>query len=143
MIVTAVDRDVSHLRQSFSGEPVNRLRILEIDLEDGRPFPFPPGSFDGIIVTNYLWRPILAGIVEAVSPGGVLIYETFRLGNERYGRPKNPEFLLKPGELLAMAYDRLHVVVFEEARLTMPDRVVQRICAVGPAHPWLEEPPVA
>ena len=143
LLVTAVDRDTAALRSRFREVPADRLRIMDIDLENGRPFPFASDTFDGVIVTNYLWRPILSAIVAAVSPAGMLVYETFRIGNERYGRPRNPEFLLKPGELLAAVRDRLHVIACEEARLAAPDRLVQRICAVGDAHPWVEDPPPA
>ena len=139
--VTAVDRDTAEIRRRYSATPEHQLKILEIDLEDGRPFPFPPGSFDGVIVTNYLWRPILSDIIATASPGGVLIYETFQTGHERHGKPTNSAFLLRPGELLAAVRDRLHVIAYEEVRLFRPDRVVQRICAVGPDHAWLKEPP--
>lgn len=141
--VCAVDRDVSAVRARFEDAPPDRLEIIEADLEDGREFPFEAGAFDGVIVTNYLWRPLLPAIVDVVSAGGFLIYETFRTGNERYGRPRNPEFLLRPGELLAVVRDGLHVIAYEEAHLLAPDRLVQRICAVGPAHPWIEEPPTS
>lgn len=139
LAVTAVDRDLSAARERFGGDA--RIAFHETDLEDGQPFPFDPGTFDGVVVTNYLWRPILPGIVAAVAPGGVLIYETFRAGNERYGRPANPEFLLRPGELLSTVAGRLHVIACEEARLDGPVRLVQRICAVGPHHAWVNEPP--
>ncbi len=117
------------------------MTLVEHDLEDRGSFPFAPASFDGVIVTNYLWRPILSDIVAAVAPHGVLIYETFRVGNERLGRPTDPAFLLRPGELLEAVAGRLNVVAFEEALRTGPDRAVQRICAVGSLHHWNDMPP--
>lgn len=75
--VTAVDRDTAEVRRRFSATPGHRLSVLDIDLEAGGPFPFPPASFAGVVVFNYLWRPILRAIIAAVAPGGVLIYETF------------------------------------------------------------------
>jgi len=67
------------------------------------------------VVTNYLHRPLLPAIANALAPEGILIYETFALGNERLGRPRNPDFLLRPGELL-QAFARLTVIAFEEAK---------------------------
>lgn len=144
-IATGIDRDCSKARErlarDFGGLPPG-ADLVEIDLEDGAPFPVPPGACDGLIVTNYLWRPILSGIVEAVEPkAGVLIYETFALGNERFGKPKNPDFLLKPGELIAAVAGRLVPLAYEHVTLRDPDRVVQRICAIGRDHGWLREPP--
>lgn len=133
LAMVGVDRDLSAVRH-LAGQP--RLELVQADLEDGGPFPFAAGSFDGVIVTNYLWRPRLADIVAAVAPGGVLIYETFAVGNERLGRPSNPAFLLQPGELVEAVRATLTIVGFEHARLAEPDRIVQRIAAVGPAHPW-------
>jgi SAM-dependent methyltransferase len=134
--MTGVDRDISGARALLAAAPPGRLDLVEMDIEDGRPFPFRGERFDGVIVTNYLWRPILPEIMAAVSENGVLIYETFGVGNERFGRPHNPEFLLRPGELLAAAKPPLRTIAFEHVRLTEPDRIVQRICAVGPDHRW-------
>ena len=91
-------------------------------------------SFDAIVVTRYLHRPLLTPIVEALAGGGVLIYETFAAGNERFGRPRNPEFLLQPGELLEMARGRLHVLAFEDLYVEQPKpAMMQRICALRPS----------
>lgn len=139
--VTGIDRDIGATKAVHGGDA--GVTLLQRDLEDGGPLPFPPGSFDGVIVTNYLWRPILTDIVEAVSPGGLLLYETFRVGHERYGKPSRPDFLLRPGELLAAVSGTLHVVAYEEATIADPPRVVQRICAVGRDHPWVGQPPDA
>ena len=97
--VTAIDIAVDGLADLAGHE---RLEIIEADLEDGRPFPLAGRRFAGVMVTNYLHRPLLPDVVEAVAPGGVLIYETFARGNERFGKPRNPDHLLKPGELLAV-----------------------------------------
>ena len=116
--VIAVDRDA----QSIAG-----VRFVKADLEDGSPWPFAGQRFDAIVVTNYLHRPLLPVIAAALADEGVLIYETFMIGNERFGKPSNPNFLLRPGELL-QAFGALTVVAFEQG--TTDRAVVQRICAV-------------
>ncbi len=133
-LVTGVDRDTSAAEAAFGRNQA--VTLMQRDLEDGGAFPFDPQSFAGIIVTNYLWRPILPAIVAAVAADGVLIYETFMAAQERFGRPRNPEFLLRPGELLEAVAPMLRVVAFEHARISAPDRVVQRIVAVGLDHRW-------
>jgi SAM-dependent methyltransferase len=103
------------------------------DLEGG-PWPFEGQQFAGIVVANYLHRPLFPRLLEALAPGGVLIYETFAAGNERFGRPSNPAFLLNPGELLEVVHGRLKVIAYEELEVSEPrPAVVQRICAVNPA----------
>jgi hypothetical protein len=89
------------------------------------------------VVTNYLHRPLIAAMIDSLAPGGVLIYETFSLGNGEFGRPANPDFLLAPGELLAWAQDHgLAVVAYEDGRVDLPKpAMVQRICAVRPDFP--------
>ena len=100
-------------------------------MEDGSPWPFAAGRFAGVVVTNYLYRPLFRHLIEALAPGGVLIYETFMAGNERYGRPSNPEFLLAPGELLASFAGELTVAAFEQGRVARPKAaVIQRLCAL-------------
>jgi len=116
--VVAVDRDA----QSIPG-----VRFVKADLEDGSPWPFAGERFGAIVVANYLHRPLLALIAGALEEGGVLIYETFMLGNERYGRPSNPNFLLRPGELL-QAFGALTVVAFEQG--DTGKALVQRICVI-------------
>ena len=104
------------------------------DLEDG-PWPFAGRQFGAVIVTNYLWRPLLPLLVDSVAPGGVLIYETFASGNETVGRPARADFLLQPGELLA-ACATLRIVAYEDGFVDAPARFVQRIAAVREtAHP--------
>lgn len=127
--VVAVDVDVSGI-SDLAGNP--RLEILEVDLENGRPFPLSGHRFDGIVVTNYLHRPLMADIVDAVAPGGVLIYETFARGHERFGEPSNPDFLLMPGELLEAVRGRLRVIAYEDMVVSEPrPGAVQRLCARG------------
>jgi SAM-dependent methyltransferase len=120
--VLAVDRDTSALM------PASGLEILAADLESG-PWPFGDRRFDGVVVTNYLHRPLLPLLVAAVAPGGAFIYETFAVGNERYGRPRNPDFLLKPGELLEAVHGALTVRAYEHGEMPGP-AVKQRIAAV-------------
>ena len=100
------------------------------DIENGA-WPFAGRSFAGVVVTNYLWRPLLPVIVNSVAPGGVLIYETFAAGNETVGKPSRPDFLLQPGELLQACRD-LRIVAYEDGFLDRPARFVQRIAAVRP-----------
>ncbi len=105
--------------------------FLEKDLEDGSPWPLEEYSFGAIVVTNYLHRPLFPRLAQSLAPGGVLIYETFMLGNERFGKPSNPAFLLRPGELKA-AFSALEVLGFEEGEVRDPKpAMVQRICARG------------
>jgi myo-inositol-1(or 4)-monophosphatase len=120
--VVAVDRDPSVLATA------GNLEIVRADLEDGAPWPLGERRFGGIVVTNYLHRPLLPILVDRLEPGGVLVYETFARGHERFGKPTNPAFLLEPGELLRAVDGKLRVVAFEDA--TLADRVVQRIVAV-------------
>jgi SAM-dependent methyltransferase len=124
--VTAVDRDTAGLADLGSDAGVE---IVECDLEAGAPFPFEPRAFAGVVVSNYLHRPILGGIVGAVAGGGVLLYETFARGQERFGRPHRPEFLLEPGELLDAVRGELRVVAYEDLVLDDPRRAVQHIAA--------------
>ena len=122
--VTAVDRDVSAL----AAEP--NVEIVQADLEDGSPWPLPGRSFGAVVVTNYLHRPLFAALLDALMPGGVLLYETFMEGNERFGRPSNPEFLLKDGELLEIVRGRFSVVAYEARMISEPKMaMVQRIAA--------------
>jgi len=123
--VVFVDRDCSGV-SDLSGH--HRAQICEMDLEDGRNWTFEAGMFDAIVVTNYLYRPHLIDMLDSLRNNAVLLYETFAVGNERFGRPRNPDFLLRPGELLELVQGRLQVVAFEQGR--DGDKVVQRICAV-------------
>jgi SAM-dependent methyltransferase len=126
--VCAVDRDTTALLPLAAPG----CEVRQIDLETDEPWPLGEG-YDGIIVTNYLHRPLLPAIGCALGPGGILIYETFARGNERWGRPRNPEFLLRSGELLE-AFAMLTVVAFEQGEVSVPrPAVIQRLTAIrGP-----------
>jgi SAM-dependent methyltransferase len=123
-----VDRDVSRLGDLVGDAQID---VMEADLEDGAPWPLGERRFAGIVVTNYLHRPLLPKIAAALQPGGVLIYETFGVGNERFGKPSNPDFLLRPGELLAFAEaEGLAVRAYHCGEVAEPrPAVVQRIVA--------------
>jgi SAM-dependent methyltransferase len=127
--VTGVDRDAAALDSSRG----SGAELIRADLENG-PWPLAQRRFDAVVVTNYLWRALLPRIVDSVDDGGVLIYETFALGNERFGKPSNPDFLLRPGELLT-GVEGLRVVAYEDGFTTPPERCVQRIVAVREAGP--------
>lgn len=128
--VEAVDRDISGLAEFAALPSVN---INEYDLELGA-WPYAKGCFSGIVVTNYLHRPLFPELINALAPGGILIYETFAMGNEVYGRPSNPDFLLRPGELLDVVRGQLRVLAFEDIYMSEPKpAMVQRICAMRPA----------
>jgi len=126
--VVAIDIDTGGLAD-LAGDPA--VEILRHDLEDGSPWPFAGRHFAGVVVTNYLWRPILPDIVASVAPGGALLYETFAAGNERFGKPSNPDFLLRTGELLEAVRGAFRVVAYEDIEQSEPrPAMVQRIAAV-------------
>lgn len=128
--VEAVDRDPEKLA-TFEG--VGGVTTRCADLEGG-PWPFGGQRFAGIVVVNYLHRALFPHLLGSLAPGGVLIYETFAAGNERYGRPSNPDFLLRPGELLEVVRGRLRVIAYEDLSITDPrPAMVQRICAAVPS----------
>lgn len=124
--VEAVDRDA----EALAGlEGIAGVRTRCADLESG-PWPYGGRSFAGIVVTNFLWRPLMPQLLSALGPGGVLIYETFMVGNELFRQPSNPAYLLRPGELLEVVRARLAVIAFEQGELKAePPAVVQRLCA--------------
>lgn len=133
--VTFVDRDTSGVADLAGRAGVE---IVEADLEAGPGWPFGGRRFAGVVVTNYLWRPLLPVLAGAVETRGVLIYETFALGNEAYSRPRNPDHLLRPGELLEAFGEALQVVAYEHGvRHDPKPRVVQRIAAVNQSEPAL------
>jgi SAM-dependent methyltransferase len=124
--VHAVDRNREALATLAA---VPGVTTLCADLEQG-PWPYAGRAFGGIVVANYLHRPLLPLLIDALAAPGVLIYETFAAGNERYGRPSTPDFLLRPGELLDCVRGRLAVVAYEHLTVSLPrPAVVQRICA--------------
>ncbi|MEQ8965965.1 MAG: class I SAM-dependent methyltransferase [Azospirillaceae bacterium] len=132
---------------SGAADLAGRALILRADLErpaatgtreradnDAPGWPFAEGRFAGVIVTNYLWRPLFDRLIGALAPGGILIYETFAQGNERLGRPATPAHLLAPGELLDRVAGRLGVIAYEHGEVALPrPAVVQRIAAAAPA----------
>jgi SAM-dependent methyltransferase len=133
--VTGVDRDAEAIAMLDGVD--GGIRVELADIENG-PWPFEGQTFGGVVVTHYLWRPLMPTIVASVAPGGVLIYETFAAGNETVGKPSRPDFLLRPGELLDACAD-LRVVAYEDGFIDSPPRFVQRIAAVREA-PGIEKP---
>ena len=125
--VEALDRDGAALA-TLDGVAGIATRCADVE---GSPWPYAAGRFDGIVVANYLHRPLVAALLDALRPGGVFIYETFAVGNEKLGRPSNPEFLLRPHELLQWVEGRFNVLAFEQGLVGRPKAaVLQRICAV-------------
>jgi SAM-dependent methyltransferase len=120
--VVAVDRGP----QALPAE----IEFLQADLEDGSPWPLAGRRFGAVVVVNYLHRPLYPRLADSLCDGGMLIYETFMQGNEKHGKPSNPDFLLRPGELLE-AFPGLSVIGFEQGRVERPKTaVIQRLCAM-------------
>ena len=125
--VEAVDRDADAVAEISAMAPGISTRVADLE---GDSWPYHGRRFDGIVVTNYLFRPLFPYLLDALKADGVLIYETFMAGNERFGKPSNPAFLLRPGELLDVVRGRLTVVAFEQGEVATPrSAVVQRLCA--------------
>jgi SAM-dependent methyltransferase len=125
--VLAADQDISELAD-LQGR--SNFESMQVDLENA-VWPFEPESVDGIVVTNYLFRPTLSLLLAALKPAGLLIYETFAEGNGEFGRPSNPDFLLRPGELLDVVNGAGRVIAYEDIFVDVPKpALVQRICAV-------------
>jgi len=143
--VEAVDRDVQAL-VALRDRPGLVVRVADLE---GDPWPYADESFDGIVVTNYLHRPRLNALLATLAPGGVLLYETFMVGNEAFGRPSNPDYLLLPGELLECVRGRMTVVAFEQGCVDRPKPAcIQRLCAIkaaagGARLPDVPAPPPA
>lgn len=137
--VLAIDRDAAALA-TLAG--VAGVETHAVDLETGA-WPLPGERFDAVVVVNYLHRPLFPHLLAALAADGVLLYETFAQGNEAYGRPSNPDFLLARDELLHRVGDALIVVAFEQGRMVAPghDAVVERLAAIGPARAWPPEVP--
>jgi len=126
---TGIDRSAQALTQaSRYGSTV------QADIEGG-PWPLIennlPQTFEVVLVTNYLWRPLFPVLLQSLAPGGLLLYETFAQGNETVGKPSSPVFLLQNGELLRLCQG-LRIVAFEDGFLPSPERFVQRIAAIKP-----------
>lgn len=136
--VEALDRDPEALRglHGLAG-----VQPVQAELE-AEVWPLAGRCFEAVIVTNYLFRPRLGALLELLGPGGVLIYETFMVGNERYGKPSNPDFLLRPNELLECLRDGWTIVAFEQGEVQTPrPAAVQRVCAVKGAAVLTPLPP--
>lgn len=128
--VVAIDRDAEALAR-LAGTPGIETRVVDLEAD---AWPFDPASFDAVVVVNYLHRPLFPHLMAALRPGGVLIYETFMIGNERFGRPSNPDFLLAPAELLVRTARELTPVAFEQGLISVPKAAaIQRLCAARAA----------
>ena len=123
--VTGIDRDAAALSRLPEA-----VTAIAADIENG-PWPIPEQKFDAVVVTNYLWRPLLPTLLDTVREGGLLFYETFAQGNADYGKPSRPDFLLAPGELLEICQN-WQVLAYEQGLRSQPVRVVQRIAAIKP-----------
>ena len=125
--VVCVDIDLSGITD-LDGNP--RIERQRCDLEAGGDYPFADRRFAAVVVTNYLHRPIMPAIIDSVDDGGLLIYETFAQGNELFGRPRNPDHLLRPGELLDAVRGQLRVLAYEDLIVDHPrPAAIQRIAA--------------
>ncbi len=125
--VEALDINLAALR--LLALPQN-ISLREADVENGA-WPYGAQAFDAIVVTNYLHRPLFVNLIAALKTGGVLIYETFALGNEKFGKPSNPNFLLQPGELLDIVRGQMQVIAYEDDFVDAPKpAMIQRICAI-------------
>lgn len=129
--VSAIDRDAEALA-ALAG--LERITARLADLE-GDTWPIEDGGYDAVVVTNYLYRPRVAALVQALRAGGVLLYETFMVGNEQYGRPRSPQFLLRENELLEVFGASLATIAFEQGAVDRPDRaIVQRYVGIRSAR---------
>ena len=145
--VVGLDRDVSGLAD-LEGRADVEIVAHDLEAEGGCRLPLGGRRFQGVIVTNYLYRPLFPVLRDLVAEDGMLLYETFARGQERFGKPSNPAFMLAPNELLGPSLvEDLVVVAFEQGELpaaltvTQNPKIVQRICAVGRGHPWAEARP--
>jgi len=133
--VTGIDRDAAALAQLPSS-----VRAITADIENA-PWPLTGQQFDAVIVTNYLWRTLFSNLLACVQTGGIFIYETFAQGNEHYGKPSRPDFLLHAGELLQQCAP-WHVVAYEHGWKASPERIVQRIVAINTSTTALKAYPL-
>ncbi len=132
--VVAIDREIEPMAE-LRDHP--KIEAIEADLEAGQAWPFSERRFAGIVVTNYLHRPLFQNLIDALEDNGVLIYETFAHGNARFGHPKNPDYLLEDGELLHVFAGPLYVLAYEQTERGEPDpAVLQRIVAIKNPNPW-------
>ena len=131
--ITAIDRDLSGLKAYLDADQqrTTNIELIEADLETDTVWPLGKRQFDAIIITNYLHRPLFPAIRNVMTSSGVLLYETFALGNEAYGRPSNPDFLLKPGELIKTVRANFDILGFEHGLRRIPSpAIIQRVAAV-------------
>jgi hypothetical protein len=128
--VVMLDRVIQPI-EHLAGRP--EVEIVEADLESGKPWPFDGRTFAAIVVVNYLHRPLFPYLLGSIEEGGVLIYETFARGNERFNRPRNPDHLLKSGELLETVRGKLQVIAYEHGMIDEGSLtgVKQRLCAIN------------
>jgi len=130
--VTFIDKDISGVADltTHNNSPHNNANALLIkyDLEKNNPWPFSPNQFSGIVITNYLYRPLFPTLITTIKPDGIIIYKTFTTGNEQFGRPTNPDFLLKENELRAAFNKQFQEIAFFQGREMNPDRITQAIC---------------
>jgi SAM-dependent methyltransferase len=137
--VVAVDIDLKGVRDLAA---TSGVQLLQADLE-GEDWPFQAGQFDAIVVSNYLHRPHFPHLISSLAPDGLLIFETFAAGNEKYGRPRNPDYLLQPNELLDAFANELEVIAYEQREVSEPRPAVrQRICARLPDPAMRQAAPV-
>ena len=125
--VTFLDQDISGVADLAT---YPKAKLVQYDLENKSPWPFEAGLFTGIIVTNYLYRPLFPHLLTALKPGGVLLYKTFSQGNEQFGKPSNPAYLLQESELLTVFSEGLTIVDFRQGKESNPNRVTQAICGI-------------
>ncbi len=140
--VTFIDKDISAAedlllqdKSPYNNSPDNNsarnnanTQLIKHDLENNSPWPFHSDQFSGIVVTNYLYRPLLPQLITTLKPCGIIIYKTFAVGNEQFGKPKNPEFLLQENELRKTFNKQFREIAFFQGREMNPDRITQAIC---------------
>lgn len=130
--VTFIDKDISGVADLFSQDksPYSNAntQLIKHNLENNSPWPFHPNQFSGIVVTNYLYRPLLSQLITTLKPGGIIIYKTFAKGNEQFGKPKNPDFLLQENELRTVFNKQFQEIAFFQGQEMNPDRITQAIC---------------
>lgn len=125
--VEGVDSDASAI-EALAGIPGIHGRCADLE---GGPWPYMGCHFAAVVVTNYLWRPLFAQLMATLDKGGILIYETFMIGNELFGKPSNPAYLLRRDELRHIVHNHLEIIAFEQGEVSQPrPAVVQRLCAV-------------
>jgi tellurite methyltransferase len=133
LVVILCDRSQKALRRAANLARKNhvRVKLWQVDLEEAGADPLPREAFAGILVFHYLHRPLIPGIKRSIEKGGILLYETFTTAQAQFGRPKNPDFLLNPGELYAWFQD-WEVIHHFEGTLENPTRAISQIVGRKP-----------